>query len=121
MREAVRIDAFALDEPALPNEVSSARAAAVDEHHRAPALLQVQRDADADDAGAEDDGIARVGEAPQARSSPSVDHSASTRALTAASISIGRPHSRVVSPGHLFVASMPILLPSPDTGEAKSR
>jgi hypothetical protein len=27
----------------------------------------------------------------------------------------------VVSPGHLLVASMPILLPSPETGEAKSR
>jgi len=46
---------------------------------------------------------------------------ASTRALTAGSIAIGRPHSRTVSPGHLFVASMPILLPSPATGEAKSR
>ena len=52
---------------------------------------------------------------------PSSRHSASTRAFTSASIAIGRPHSRVVSPGHLFVASMPILLPSPETGEAKSR
>ena len=48
-------------------------------------------------------------------------HSASTRALTAASITIGVPHSRLVSPGHLLVASMPILLPSPETGLAKSR
>ncbi len=46
---------------------------------------------------------------------------ASTRAFTAASITIGVPHSRAVSPGHLLVASMPILLPSPDTGLAKSR
>ena len=43
------------------------------------------------------------------------------RALALASIRIGRPHSRCVSPGHLFVASMPILLPRPLTGEAKSR
>src|SRR5436190_19248140 len=46
---------------------------------------------------------------------------ASTRALTAGSIAMGRPHWRAVSPGHLFVASMPILLPRPATGEAKSR
>ena len=54
-------------------------------------------------------------------SRPSSPHSASTRALTAASIAIGRPHARVVSPGHLLVASMPILLPRPATGDAKSR
>src|SRR5439155_19308298 len=47
--------------------------------------------------------------------------SASTRRLTAASMAIGRPHVRCVSAGHLLVASMPILLPSPATGEAKSR
>lgn len=46
---------------------------------------------------------------------------ASTLDLTAASITIGWPHSRVVSPGHLLVASMPIFEPRPDTGEAKSR
>jgi len=46
---------------------------------------------------------------------------ASTRAVTAASPSMQRPHSRLVSPGHLLVASSPILLPSPLTGEAKSR
>ncbi len=32
---------------------------------------------------------------------PSSAQIASTRALTAASMAIGRPHSRVVSPGHL--------------------
>ena len=47
--------------------------------------------------------------------------SASTRALTPASIAIGLPHARSVSPGHLLVASIPILLPTPATGEAKSR
>ena len=31
------------------------------------------------------------------------------------------PQGREVSPGHLCVASSPILPPSPDTGEAKSR
>ena len=34
---------------------------------------------------------------------------------------IGVPHSRLVSPGHLLVASSPILLPRPATGLAKSR
>ena len=53
--------------------------------------------------------------------SPSSFQSASTRRLTAASMAIGRPHVRCVSAGHLPVASMPILLPSPATGEAKSR
>jgi len=53
--------------------------------------------------------------------SNSVPHMASTRALTAGSIEIVRPHSRVVSPGHLSVASMPIFEPRPETGEAKSR
>ena len=55
------------------------------------------------------------------RQSPRVAHSASTRIFTAGSIAIGVPHSRWVSPGHLSVASMPILLPRPDTGLAKSR
>lgn len=45
----------------------------------------------------------------------------STRAFTSASMAIVVPHSRSVSPGHLLVASMPILLPSPLTGDAKSR
>lgn len=46
---------------------------------------------------------------------------ASTRAVTSGSFLIGRPHSRWVSPGHLFVASSPIFEPKPETGEAKSR
>ena len=52
---------------------------------------------------------------------PSSPHMASTRALTAGSMTMGRPHSRFVSPGHLLVASRPILLPNPATGLAKSR
>jgi hypothetical protein len=57
----------------------------------------------------------------QYQPNPSSAHIASTRTFTLASIVIGVPHSRWVSPGHLFVASMPILLPRPDTGLAKSR
>ena len=45
----------------------------------------------------------------------------STRVCTTGSIMIGVPHVRVVSPGHLLVASRPIFPPSPDTGLAKSR
>jgi len=52
---------------------------------------------------------------------PRLSHNISTRCFTAASMTIGVPHSRLVSPGHLFVASIPILLPRPATGEAKSR
>ena len=52
---------------------------------------------------------------------PNCVHKASTRALTCASIVMVRPHSRFVSPGHLLVASIPILLPRPLTGEAKSK
>src|SRR5690606_11037536 len=48
-------------------------------------------------------------------------HSVSTRAETCLSMTMGVPHSRTVSPGHLLVASKPIFPPSPDTGEAKSR
>jgi len=55
------------------------------------------------------------------RYSPNWSASAFMRWLTWASIAIGRPHSRCVSPGHLLVASSPILLPRPATGEAKSR
>src|SRR5690554_3865359 len=44
-----------------------------------------------------------------------------TRVLTDSSMTMGVPHSRSVSPGHLSVASSPILEPSPATGEAKSR
>ncbi len=53
--------------------------------------------------------------------SPNPCHMASTRCLICALMTIGVPHSRLVSPGHLWVASMPILLPRPDTGLAKSR
>src|SRR6185437_11551904 len=52
---------------------------------------------------------------------PNSFHKLSTRCLTASSITIGRPHSRSVSPGHLLVASSPILDPKPATGDAKSR
>ena len=52
---------------------------------------------------------------------PSFSHIASTRALTSLSIEIGVPHWRVVSPGHLLVASMAIFDPRPETGLAKSR
>ena len=52
---------------------------------------------------------------------PKSAHKSSTLLLTAASITIGVPHSRCVSPGHLFVASKPIFEPKPETGEAKSR
>ncbi len=55
------------------------------------------------------------------RYKPSSDQIASMRACTAASMRIGRPHSRVVSPGHLWVASKPTFEPRPETGEAKSR
>ena len=52
---------------------------------------------------------------------PSSPHIASTRCFTASSMTIGVPHSRFVSPGHLLVASNPILEPRPATGLAKSR
>ncbi len=52
---------------------------------------------------------------------PSDCASASMRWVTAGLMWMLRPHSRVVSPGHLWVASSPILLPRPLTGEAKSR
>ena len=45
----------------------------------------------------------------------------STRRVMSAGIEITRPHSRLVSPGHLWVASSPILPPRPLTGDAKSR
>ena len=45
----------------------------------------------------------------------------STLSFTALSIPIGLPHSRLVSPGHLLVASSPIFPPNPETGLAKSR
>ena len=46
---------------------------------------------------------------------------ASTLALVSESMSSLRPHSRLVSPSHLSVASKPIFEPKPETGEAKSR
>ena len=52
--------------------------------------------------------------------SPSSLHIVSTLSITAWSMRIGRPHSRLVSPGHLSVASRPILEPRPLTGLAKS-
>ena len=55
------------------------------------------------------------------QSRPSSSHMASTLSITSADIFIGFPHSRVVSPPILLVASNPIFDPSPDTGEAKSR
>ena len=53
--------------------------------------------------------------------SPSSLHIASTLSMTACSMRIWRPHSRLVSPGNLSVASKPIFEPRPDTGLAKSR
>ena len=44
-----------------------------------------------------------------------------TVSTTSSLMRILRPHSRLVSGGHLLVASRPILLPRPDSGEAKSR
>src|SRR5690606_33352654 len=52
---------------------------------------------------------------------PSSSQMASTRRFTSSRMRIGRPHSRVVSPRHLLVASKPILEPKPEMGEAKSR
>jgi hypothetical protein len=46
---------------------------------------------------------------------------ASTFFTTSSLMRILRPHSRFTSPGHLSVASSPILAPRPETGEAKSR
>src|ERR1044072_8781664 len=54
MREAVGIDAFALDQAGVAEGGLLGGAAPVEQHHRAASLLQVQRYADADDAGAED-------------------------------------------------------------------
>ena len=49
------------------------------------------------------------------------DSTASMRRVTSSGMVMVRPHSRLVSPGHLLVASRPILPPRPLTGEAKSR
>ena len=45
----------------------------------------------------------------------------SMRCVTVSGMVMVRPHSRLVSPGHLLVASSPILPPRPLMGEAKSR
>ena len=57
MREAVRIDALALDQPGIAEGGFEPRLSPVDEEHRAAALLQVKRDRHADDPGAENDNI----------------------------------------------------------------
>lgn len=51
----------------------------------------------------------------------SVVHKRSMRCSTPASGMIGRLHARVVSAGHLWVASIPSFEPTPATGLAKSR
>lgn len=64
----------------------------------------------------------RPGRTPAAAGAPIRSASSpSTRRSTSAGIAMVRPHSRAVSPGHLFVASSPILPPRPLTGLAKSR
>jgi hypothetical protein len=50
VRKAVRVDAFALDQPGVAERSLLGSAAPVDERDRARALLQMQRDADADGA-----------------------------------------------------------------------
>src|SRR4051812_9227720 len=52
---------------------------------------------------------------------PRLVHISVTRSTTLWSMRISRPHSRLVSGGHLLVASRPSLPPSPLSGEAKSR
>jgi hypothetical protein len=62
--------------------------------------------------------VVRVhGDQPRPRSG----QRASTRRFTSSDMRMGVPHSRLVSPGILLVASMPILEPRPETGLAKSR
>src|SRR5512134_143835 len=55
--EAVRVDAFALHEARVAERRFLGRPTSVDEHGGAAALLQVQSDADADDAGAKDERV----------------------------------------------------------------
>ena len=57
VREAVRIDPLALDETGVAVGGLLRDPAPIDERHGEPALLQVQRAADADDARAEHDGV----------------------------------------------------------------
>src|SRR5262245_12633992 len=49
VRKAIGIDALALNQTGVAERGLFCRASPVDEHDRAPALLQVQRDADSDD------------------------------------------------------------------------
>jgi hypothetical protein len=56
--KAVRIDAFALDQPAVAERGFLSRAASVEQGHAAAALLQMDRDADSHDPGAEHDDVA---------------------------------------------------------------
>ncbi len=55
------------------------------------------------------------------RYKPRSFQSKSTRLFTSDGMAIGRPQAREVSAGHLFVASIPIFEPRPETGLAKSR
>jgi hypothetical protein len=57
VREPVRIDAFALDEAGIAEGSLLGRPAPIDENHGARALLKMQRRADADDPGTEDNDI----------------------------------------------------------------
>jgi hypothetical protein len=56
-RERVRFDRRALDQPGIAEARAFAGCAAIDERNLAPAILQVQRGGDADDAGAENDDV----------------------------------------------------------------
>lgn len=53
--------------------------------------------------------------------SPNRDHFSFTVSITSSVMRILVPHSRLVSGGHLLVASRPILEPRPSSGLAKSR
>ena len=53
--------------------------------------------------------------------SPSSAHFLVTVSMMSSDMRILRPHSRLVSGGILVVASIPILLPRPESGDAKSR
>ncbi|MCY1417075.1 hypothetical protein D9M71_325950 [compost metagenome] len=66
--EGVGDHAGALDQPGVAVAGAAARFVAVDQNYLAPACLQVQRGADADDAGAEDKGLAMHGTYPSVSS-----------------------------------------------------
>ena len=57
VREAVRIDAFALHQAGVAERGLFRRAAAVDQDRGAPSLLQVKSDAYTDDSRAKDDRV----------------------------------------------------------------